>query len=130
MSGSTGLPAPHPLMQRLLAHIDAHLDDPALTPRAAAQALGVSVRRVHGLLALSPHSFSRLVARRRVQRAQELLAARQVSVIEVAFACGFNSLATFYRQYAATVGASPAGRRRRVGTSLEVTTPPAPPCTR
>ena len=36
------------------------------------KALGVSVRCVHGLLARSPHSFSRLVARRRVQRAQEL----------------------------------------------------------
>lgn len=116
------------LHERLLAYIDDHLDDPALTPRTAAQALGVSVRRVHTLLARSPHSFSRLVARRRVQRAQELLARRQGSVIDVAFACGFNSLATFYRQYAVTVGASPAGRQRRIETPLEAMTPPTLPC--
>lgn len=126
-------PAPrnaHPLQVRLLAHIDTRLDSPELTPRAAAMALGVSVRRLHLLLAGTPHTFSRLVARRRLQRAQQLLAQRSGSVIDVAFACGFNSLATFYRQYAAAFGGSPAGRRRGDGSSLDVTTPQRPPCTR
>lgn len=120
----------HPLQQRLLAHIDAQIDSPALTPRAAAQALGISVRCVHGLLAGTPHSFSRLVARQRLQRAQALLAQPDGSVIEVAFACGFNSLATFYRHYVAAFGVSPAGRRRREGASLEVMTAQGQPCTR
>jgi transcriptional regulator GlxA family with amidase domain len=130
MSGSTGLPAPHPLMQRLLAHIDAQLDSPTLTPQQAARALGISVRGVHGLLAGTPHSFSRLVARRRLQRAQALLAQSGRSVVDVAFACGFNSLATFYRQYVAAFGVSPAGRRQRGGTSLETMTRQEPLCTR
>ncbi len=122
-------PPVDPLHDRLLAHIDAQLRSPDLSPRAAAQALGVSVRRVHTLLAGTPHTFSRLVARRRVLRAQTLLAQRPGSVIEVAFACGFNSVATFYRHYAVTLGASPAGRRRG-GPSLEVGAPQGPACAR
>jgi AraC-like DNA-binding protein len=124
-------PAPAtPLQQRLLAHIDAQLDSPALTPRAAAQALGVSVRRLHTLLAGSSHTFSKLVARRRLQRAQALLAERGASVIDVAFDCGFNSLATFYRQYVAAFGVSPAGRRQHGGSSPEALTPQRQPCAR
>jgi transcriptional regulator GlxA family with amidase domain len=115
------------LHARLLAHIDAQLDSTALTPRTAAQALGVSVRRLHGLLAGSPHTFSRLVARRRLRRAQGLLAQCGASVADVAFACGFNSLATFYRQYTAAFGVSPAGRRRRSGASPETWTPQGQP---
>lgn len=122
--------APHPLRQRLLAHIDAQIDNPALTPQEAARALGISVRGVHGLLAGMPHSFSRLVARRRLQRARELLAQPGRSVVDVAFACGFNSLATFYRQHAAAFGTSPAARRHRDAPSLEAMTRPEAPCTR
>jgi transcriptional regulator GlxA family with amidase domain len=70
------------------------------------------------------------VARRRLQRAQALLAQPHGSVTEVAFACGFNSLATFYRQYASAFGASPAGHRRRGGSSLETMARQEPPCTR
>jgi AraC-like DNA-binding protein len=117
------------LQQRLLAHIDAQFDSPALTPRAAAQALGVSVRRLHTLLAHSPYTFSRLVARRRLQRAQALLAQRSATVTDVAFACGFNSLATFYRQYVAAFGVSPAGRRH-AGSSPEAMRSPVHTCTR
>lgn len=125
------VPAPPPaLRQRLQAHVDAHLDNPALTPRAAAEALGVSVRRVHALLAGSPHTFTRLVAQRRLQRAQKLLAQPRASVVDVAFACGFNSLATFYRQYTAAFGVSPAGRQRRIEPSPTTMTPAAQPCTR
>lgn len=125
------MPAPLPaLRQRLLAHVDAHLENPALTPRAAATALGVSVRRIHALLAGSPHTFTRLVAQCRLQRAQMLLAQPRASVVDVAFACGFNSLATFYRQYTAAFGVSPAGRRRRIEPSPITMTRVAPPCAR
>lgn len=120
----------HPLQQRLLAHIDARLDSPELSPRAAATALGVSVRRLHMLLAGTPHTFSRLVARRRLERAQALLAQPGSGIADVAFACGFNSLATFYRHYTAAFGTSPAGRRRHGGASLEVTRSQVEPCTR
>lgn len=116
------------MLQLLLAHVDAHLDSPALTPPSAALALGISVRRLHSLLATGPHTFARLVARRRLQRAQGLLAERGTSVIDVAFACGFSSLATFYRQYAAAFGASPAGHRRLASAPLEVKCPQAHPC--
>jgi transcriptional regulator GlxA family with amidase domain len=121
---------PQPSLQdRLLAHVDAQLDNPTLTPRGAALALGVSVRRLHGLLAGTPHSFSRLVVRRRLQRAQALLAQPHASVIDVAFACGFNSVATFYRQYTAAFGASPAGRRQHGAASPEAMKPQGDPCT-
>lgn len=108
------------LRRRLLACIDARLNCPDLKPMTAAQALGASVRTVHLLLQGTPHTFSRLVARRRLQRAQALLMQEHASVVDVAYACGFNSLATFYRQYRAAFGMSPAGRCVTAGSSTEV----------
>ena len=122
--------ATRPLLQQLLAHVEAHLENPTLTPQTAARALGVSVRCVHGLLVGTPHTFSRLVAQRRLQRARALLAQPGQSVVDVAFACGFNSLATFYRQHAAVLGVSPLERRRRELPSIEPMTPQRLSCTR
>lgn len=102
------------LLQHLQAHIDAHIEarylDPALTPRAAARDLGVSLRQLHAALATTPRSFSQRVTQRRLQRAWALLATGSANVADVAFASGFGSLATFYRQYTAAFGATPAGR--------------------
>lgn len=117
-SDSPELLAQRLLRQRLLAHIDARIDNPALTPKEAARALGTSVRGVHGLL-----------ARRRLQRAQELLEQPGLSVVDVAFACGFNNIATFYRQHAAAFGTSPAARRHRDRSSPEAMTRQETACT-
>lgn len=100
------------LPQRVQAHIEAHYPDPLLTPLTAARQLGISLRWLHAALATTPRSFSQRLARCRLEQAHVLLAAERANVADVAFACGFASLATFYRQYTAVFDTTPAGRRR------------------
>ncbi len=108
---------------RLLQHIEHHFDDPALRPASAAAALGWSLRQVHAVLDGGPQSFMRCVTRLRLQRARVLLLQKRSLVIDVAFACGFDSLATFYRHYVAAFGSTPAAERR-----LQGSTPHPPNC--
>lgn len=100
-------------LEHVLQHIEHHLDDPALSPGSTAAALGWSVRQVHAVLDGQPLSFMRCVTRLRLNRARALLQRGRGPVIEVAFACGFDSLATFYRQYVAAFGSTPAAERSR-----------------
>ncbi|WP_029005718.1 helix-turn-helix transcriptional regulator [Azorhizobium doebereinerae] len=88
------------------------LDRPDLSPGAVARELGISPRHLHVLFEPSGRSFSRTLAGLRVARAGDLLRrepARRVS--DIAFACGFDSLATFYRAFQASFGMTPADLR-------------------
>jgi AraC-like DNA-binding protein len=98
-----------------LAHIARNLADPALTPAGCAQALGMSVRALHLAFEPSGESFSQAVARLRLERCRALLldraaAARPIS--DIAYACGFGSLAGFYRAFSRAFGASPTEFRK------------------
>ena len=99
--------------QRLQLHVEQHLAWPDLSPRSTAAALGWSVRRVHAALSDGPQTFMRLVTQLRLQRAQQRLREGQGPVVTVAFACGFDSLSTFYRQYGAAFGCPPGAERAR-----------------
>lgn len=110
-----GLAAADPAAARrtLMAHIEQHFDQTDLCPRKAAAALGWPLRRVHAVMGGEPLSFMRCVTRLRLDAARRLLAERRLTVTEAAFACGFDSLATFYRQYGAAFGTTPATERQR-----------------
>jgi AraC-like DNA-binding protein len=93
---------------QILAEIDRRFDEPLFGPEDVARALGVSVRSVH--LALEPTglSFSAHLASRRLAEGRMLLAqAPERTVADVAFACGFNDVSTFYRSFRRTFGAPP-----------------------
>jgi AraC-like DNA-binding protein/mannose-6-phosphate isomerase-like protein (cupin superfamily) len=97
-------------LNQALTYIARNLADPALTPASCAQALGMSVRALHLAFEPSGESFSQAVARLRLERCRALLldraaAARPVS--DIAYACGFGSLAGFYRAFSRAFGASP-----------------------
>jgi AraC-like DNA-binding protein len=103
-----------------LAYIDRHLADPALSPASCAQGLGMSLRALHLAFEPSGETFSQAVARRRLERCRALLtdpraASRPVS--DIAFACGFGSLAGFYRAFSRFYGAAPTDMRA-AGTRL------------
>jgi AraC family transcriptional regulator len=53
---------------------------------------------------VSPHNY---LLRRRVQRAQELLAGTELPLSEIAFACGFADQSHCSRQFKERVGVSP-----------------------
>ena len=100
-------------LDKITRHVEANLDNPDLTAHSAARALGMSVRSLHLALASSSHSFGELVLRRRLDLCRALLAEwdRADSIADLAFACGFNSLSSFYRAFREHFGTCPRAVR-------------------
>jgi len=95
--------------RRLIA---GHLSNPNLSPAFVADRLGVSVRYIHELFEATEKSFSQTVATLRLEASCGLLmSAPQRSISDVAFACGFESLATFYRAFRGAQGITPGDFR-------------------
>jgi AraC-like DNA-binding protein len=95
--------------RRLIAR---HLSNPNLSPAFVADRLGVSVRHLHELFENTEKSFSQTVTALRLEASRGLLmSAPQRSISDVAFACGFESLATFYRVFRAAQGTTPGDFR-------------------
>jgi AraC-like DNA-binding protein len=95
------------------------LHNPQLGPELVAAYIGVSPRQVHRLFAAEGTSVSAEVRRRRVSRAQSVLARdASRSVTEIAFACGFESLATFYRCFRSETEMTASEWRARAYLSL------------
>ncbi len=86
-----------------------------LSPAVIARMLGISVRHLHLLFEPTGMSFARYLALKRLAHARELLAqTSERPVSSIAFASGFESLATFYRSFRNTVGVSPMDYRQAV----------------
>lgn len=85
-----------------------------LTPEAVADALGISLRQLHVVFEASDRSYHNTLTGMRVEMACRRLAARpDQSVATIAFASGFDSLATFYRTFRRQEGCSPSDYRER-----------------
>lgn len=97
--------------RRVAAYIDERLGDAGLTTGQIAAAHGMSARRLtaawkrsHGV---TPADW---IARRRLERARRLLADPcliPVTIEDIAYACGFGSVAGFGRQFRAAYEMSP-----------------------
>lgn len=88
---------------------------PGLSPASVAAALGISVRQLHVLFEPTGASFSRTLSAMRLAEAHRLLqAAAATPITGIAHACGFESLATFYRAFRAAYGVAP-GDIRTIG---------------
>lgn len=111
------------LARRLIAR---HLSNPRLSPALIAGMLGISIRHLHILFEAENRSFSATVTGHRIGHSRRLLCEPQkLAVADIARACGFESLATFYRVFQATNGMTPGDFRRAAadgrgefGTSL------------
>jgi AraC-like DNA-binding protein len=83
-----------------------------LAPALVAAELGISVRSLHLLFEPTGESFSRTLSGMRLAEALRLLKAEPARpVADIAFACGFESLATFYRVFRRAYGLSPGDVR-------------------
>jgi len=94
--------------------ITRHLSQASLSPAMVADLLGVSVRHMHMLFEGTGKSFSQTVTAQRIRLSGRLLReAPGRPIAEVGRACGFESLATFYRVFHAIEGMPPGAFRAR-----------------
>ncbi len=88
------------------------LQHPELTPAAIAAELGISLRQVHVLFEPTGQTFARTLTAARVAEARRLLKTMPARpVTDIAFACGFDSIATFYRVFRSAYGMTPSDVR-------------------
>lgn len=88
------------------------LHRPDLTSATVAAELAISLRQVHVLFEPTGLSFARSLTAMRLKEARRLLGltpARQVA--DIAYACGFDSIATFYRVFRSAYGMTPGDVR-------------------
>lgn len=103
-------------LRQVKDYIALHLSEPDLTPASAAAAMKISVRQLHLLFEPTGISFAEHVLDRRLEECRALLespASRDRSVTDIAYAWGFNSLASFYRAFHRRFGVSPGVMRNR-----------------
>jgi transcriptional regulator GlxA family with amidase domain len=105
----------HALVQlrRARDHADRHFAEP------------LDLEQLASVAALSKYHFHRLftatygqtpaahLSERRIERAQDLLRSTNLTVTEVCFAVGFNSLGSFSSRFTQIVGESPSGFQQR-----------------
>ena len=74
--------------------------------------LGISLRHLHSLFETTGTSFTRVVTAERMKQSRRLLTeAPERPVSQITLACGFESLATFYRIFHAAHGMPPGDFR-------------------
>lgn len=104
-----------PALTSAVALMNRHLEDP-LPMHALARRAGCSRRHLErlfrGAAGQSPADFYRNL---RLDRARNLLGTTDLTLLEVATACGFGSVSHFSKSFRARFGAPPAGLRRRTG---------------
>jgi AraC-like DNA-binding protein len=97
------------LAQRIIA---SQSSDPNLSPASVAAQLGVSIRHLHALFERTAMSFSQTLTAARIEHSRKLLVgAPGRAISSIAFASGFDSIATFYRVFRATSGMAPGDFR-------------------
>jgi AraC-like DNA-binding protein len=100
-------------------HINLHLAEPGLAPEKAAAALKMSVRQLHRVFEPSGTTFAQYVTRRRLEecRAAIMNPIRDRAVTDIAFGWGFNSFATFHRNFRQAFDVAPSELRQNAERS-------------
>jgi AraC-like DNA-binding protein len=102
-----------PHLRRVRDHIDRHYQQP-LDLDQLARVAGVSkFHLVRGFEAAYGETPIRYLTRRRIERAQDLLRAANLTVTEVCMLVGFASLGSFSARFTQLVGESPTAYRNR-----------------
>jgi AraC-like DNA-binding protein len=83
------------------------------------------IRAFRRAFGLTPHQY---LTQRRIQRARELLAFSDLSITDICFAVGFQSLGSFSDLFRRHVGHSPSAHRRRALEQKRLLHRSAPAC--
>jgi AraC-like DNA-binding protein len=108
--------------------IDKSLSMPRLDSRLVADKAGLSVRNLHRLFERSGTTLSQYIRDRRLELAKMLLRSpdrRHHNVSTIAFDCGFESLATFYRVFRHGCLCTPVEYRETGSSSASIQSGPA-----
>jgi DNA-binding response OmpR family regulator/nitrogen-specific signal transduction histidine kinase len=109
-----------PWLNDVFSAIDAQIDDEDLTPAEIADASHLSysqfARRLRSETGLSP---TKIIRKRRIDRAAEMLEQRAGNMTEIACAVGFKSLSYFARSFREFKGLSPGEYRGKQTKSQE-----------
>jgi AraC-like DNA-binding protein len=100
---------------RIINFIEAHLNDPDLTPTRIAGACKMTTRYLHHLFSDQDETVARYILRRRLEACSRALLSpsqRGRTVTAIAFDYGFNSPTHFGRVFRAKFGATPREYRR------------------
>lgn len=100
-------------LDKVWAVIEQHLDDNTFSVDTFSRKVGVSrvqlYRRVKALTGMSPNQLLRTT---RIKRSAALMRDQRVSISEVAYRMGFNSLSYFTKCFKSEYGLSPTQFRR------------------
>ena len=90
-----------------------------------ARTLGISERTLHRRLSSEGSSYLELLDKARYERSMRLMAAPDISLEEIALACGFLDNSGFYRGFKRWTGMAPRAYRTsaRATESSELTSP-------
>jgi AraC family transcriptional regulator len=105
-------PLPRRILRRVLDRLEAELDsDLTLTLMAAESGYSRThfYRMFRAAMGQAPHRY---LLELRLKKAESLLTDRSLSLIDIAFACGFSSHAHFSTAFRTRYGVSPSAYRR------------------
>jgi AraC family transcriptional regulator, glycine betaine-responsive activator len=109
----------HPRLSRVIERMEASIEDP-LSPADLAEEVGMSTRQLERLFRrYLNRSPKRYYMELRLSRARNLLMQTNLSVINVALACGFSSPSHFSKCYRAQYGTTPYRERGAHGLDDE-----------
>ena len=99
-------------LRAVLHEIEKHFAEPGFTAQSAGAAVGLAERTVQDLLHETGMSFSERVLELRLQDARAMLAGgAPLRVSQIAYACGFGSVAYFNRCFRRRFGETPTAAR-------------------
>lgn len=107
---------PKHYVSELLSYIDTHIGEMELSPRSAADRLGISVRYVHKLFAITGTTFSAHVLAKRLDLVRrDLICTDSYSqpISTIAYRWGFNDISAFIRAFKRKYGCSPSEYRAK-----------------
>lgn len=96
-------------LREITQFVDAHIDDPDLSPASISAHFNTSVRGLYRVMGAAGWTPSSLIWSRRLERARELLTQGtcRAPIIDVALTCGFKDGAHFSRAYRKAFGHPP-----------------------
>lgn len=115
MSVPTRIGTRHPRLSTVIQRMETNLEEP-ISPAALAREVGMSTRQLERLFRrYVQRSPKRYYMELRLQKARNLLMQTEMSVIEIALACGFASPSHFSKCYRAHYGSTPYRERGTTG---------------